>query len=335
MKCEPTGALQQQSSIRSGVTKRPIISIGIPTYNRREYLIKAVQSALAQTYEEIEVIVSDNASTDDTWQHLEAIQDHRVRRIRQPRNLGMTANFNATLDAATGEFFLLLSDDDLLMPTAIEELSGPFRSSLAGIRPDSIGVCWCPCTLIDASGAKLWDTDGGDTIEPSFSLIENLWRGRRGPRLASILLRTADARRVGGYDDARFGLLCDTANWGQAAVLYPYTVCISKPLVQYRIHASSGTGTAVCMTWQQWGDRLHDALLSSVRERHGQEQARIIEKLRGPLLANLTADVVLRGRGTKGWLRSATRELWKGKQFMLSPYVARRVLKDGWKLVKN
>lgn len=326
---------QQQTTILHDTPARPVISIGIPTYNRREYLMNAVCSALAQTYENIEVIISDNASSDDTWEHLATIQDVRVRLVRHTHNIGMTANFNSTLDAATGEFFLLLSDDDLLTPTAIEELSAPFRSVTAGISPDSIGVCWCPCTLIDGSGAKMWDTDSGEAVESSISLIENLWLGRRGPRLASVLLRTADARRVGGYDDHRFGLLCDTANWGQAAVLYPNAVCIRKPLVQYRVHASSGTGTAVCLNWQQWGDQLHDALLSSVRESHGRKDARIIKKLRNPLLANLTADVVLRGRGGEGWWLNATREFWKGRRFMLTPYVAGRVLKDGWKLVKN
>jgi glycosyltransferase involved in cell wall biosynthesis len=60
----------------SPASSEPLVSIGIPTYNRRQYAIRAVNSVLSQTYANIEVVVSDNASTDDTIKHLSTIQDH-------------------------------------------------------------------------------------------------------------------------------------------------------------------------------------------------------------------------------------------------------------------
>ena len=94
----------------------PLVSIGIPTYNRAALLEHALGSALGQTYEHLEVVVSDNASTDDTeWVlHARARHDPRLRIVRQPENRGLTANFNAVYEAVRGDYVLLLSDDDWL-----------------------------------------------------------------------------------------------------------------------------------------------------------------------------------------------------------------------------
>ena len=95
--------------------------------------MRAIESALAQTHRDIEVIVSDNASSDDTAEHVSRIFDPRLVFIRQPENLGMTGNFNACLQAATGELFLMLSDDDILEPACIERLSEPFSNPATSV----------------------------------------------------------------------------------------------------------------------------------------------------------------------------------------------------------
>ena len=94
----------------------PLVSIGIPTYNRAHSLSRALESALAQDYGNLEIVISDNASTDDTQAICEqfAQQNARVRYVRQPVNRGAVANFNAALQQARGEFFMWLSDDDWL-----------------------------------------------------------------------------------------------------------------------------------------------------------------------------------------------------------------------------
>ena len=104
----------------------PLVSIAIPTWNRSGYLVSAVRSALSQTYKQIEVVVSDNASTDDTAMRMGEFSDPRLVFLRQTQNLGMIGNFNACLNAARGSLFVMLSDDDSLEPTAIHELTRPF-----------------------------------------------------------------------------------------------------------------------------------------------------------------------------------------------------------------
>lgn len=93
---------------------QPLVSIGIPAYNRAALLKRSIESALNQDYKNIEVIVSDNASTDDTESvcNYYCSKDSRVKYIRQPVNKGPTNNFAATLSHATGEFFMWLGDDD-------------------------------------------------------------------------------------------------------------------------------------------------------------------------------------------------------------------------------
>jgi hypothetical protein len=90
------------------------VTIGIPTYNRGDRLLRAVDSALAQDHGALEVVVSDDASTDSTEAAMRALaaRESRLRYLRQERNLGHAGNFQAVLDAAGGDYFMWLSDDD-------------------------------------------------------------------------------------------------------------------------------------------------------------------------------------------------------------------------------
>lgn len=94
----------------------PQVSIGLPTYNRGDRLARAIDSALDQTHRDLELVISDNGSTDGTRElcHAYARRDARIRYIRQPTNRGPIANFNAVIDALRGDFAVLLADDDWL-----------------------------------------------------------------------------------------------------------------------------------------------------------------------------------------------------------------------------
>jgi glycosyltransferase involved in cell wall biosynthesis len=99
---------------------QPLVTIGIPTYERPLELERAVRSALVQDYGNLEVLVSDNASSDPGVQavisRLAAATDPRLRLVRQPSNIGPVANFEWVLGAASGHYFMWLSDDDWLDP---------------------------------------------------------------------------------------------------------------------------------------------------------------------------------------------------------------------------
>ncbi len=125
------------------------VSIGIPTINRSSLALRAIRSALAQTYSDVEVIVSDDASTDDTVLRVQEIRDPRVALFQQKQRLGLVGNFDFCLRHATGEFFLLLGDDDVLLPNAIERLVEPFLLNRPPISAEAVGAVWCPCRIIE------------------------------------------------------------------------------------------------------------------------------------------------------------------------------------------
>lgn len=92
------------------------VSIIIPTYNRAVYLEDAISSALAQDYKDLEVVISDNASTDNTELVAKAFsRDPRVKYFKNPENIGMVRNWHkAVFEYALGDWYLILSDDDIL-----------------------------------------------------------------------------------------------------------------------------------------------------------------------------------------------------------------------------
>ena len=96
---------------------KPLVSICIPTYNRADYLVQTIESALAQNYDNLEIIVSDNHSTDNTQEVIKQFKiDKRFTYYYNERNVGMVNNWRLTLDSrVNGEWFLILSDDDYLI----------------------------------------------------------------------------------------------------------------------------------------------------------------------------------------------------------------------------
>ncbi|MFN9370506.1 MAG: glycosyltransferase family 2 protein [Planctomycetaceae bacterium] len=94
----------------------PLVTIGIPTFNRVGLLRQSLASAQAQTYPRLEIVVSDNASSDGTAECLRGLTYPRVRGSRSETNRGPAWNFQRVLELAEGELFGWLQDDDLLFP---------------------------------------------------------------------------------------------------------------------------------------------------------------------------------------------------------------------------
>lgn len=100
-----------------------LVTIGIPTFNRAPLLARAIDSALAQSYRAIEVVICDNASTDDTGEvcRYYVQKDARVKYYRNLRNIGGTSNFVEVLRRASAGYFMWLGDDDWIDVNYVEE----------------------------------------------------------------------------------------------------------------------------------------------------------------------------------------------------------------------
>ncbi len=116
----------------------PVVSIGMPVYNGEDFIRQAIESVVNQDYLNIEIVISDNASTDNTQSICEeyVAKYPQIKYYRQPINQGMIANFNASLELAQGEFFCWLSHDDFLAPTYISKCMNILNN-----YPQAIACC--------------------------------------------------------------------------------------------------------------------------------------------------------------------------------------------------
>lgn len=109
----------------------PLVTVGMPTYNRPNALRRAISSIQAQSYRNLDIVISDNASPDPDVRNVIATaarQDSRIRPFRQDRNIGPSANFIFVLAQSLGDFFMWAADDDEWDSTFIEKLLGPLLS---------------------------------------------------------------------------------------------------------------------------------------------------------------------------------------------------------------
>jgi hypothetical protein len=128
----------------------PLLSVGIPTYNRVEKLKRAVGSVLGQSHTDLELVISDNASNDGTREFCEDLvhNEARVRYLRWETNRGPTANFNALFGELHGDYVMLLSDDDWLDANYL-------RACLTELRGDAGLVLACGQARYVRAGATV------------------------------------------------------------------------------------------------------------------------------------------------------------------------------------
>jgi glycosyltransferase involved in cell wall biosynthesis len=124
------------------VPPEPRVSICVPTYNGARWLPEAIESALAQTHEDFELLVCDNQSTDDTQQILAGYSDPRLRVVLNERQLGLGGNHNRCVELARGAYIKFLHADDMLAPTCLERLLAVAETS------ERIDVVFAPRTIL-------------------------------------------------------------------------------------------------------------------------------------------------------------------------------------------
>lgn len=129
----------------------PLVTVGIPVYNDERYVTAAIDDILAQTYRNLEIIISDNCSTDGSETICRGYvgKDSRVRYVRQERNIGPHANFKYLMDHAQGVYFMWAASDDRWDPEFIERLVRSLE-----LDPEA-AVAFCPYSEIDEQGMLL------------------------------------------------------------------------------------------------------------------------------------------------------------------------------------
>lgn len=170
------------------------VSICIPTYNQAGYIHAAVDSALAQTLREIEIVISDNHSTDGTRNYLESVTDPRVRVIRPEVHLSANENFEFCSAAARGDYLTILCSDDLLRPAYADTMARILDSH------PTVSFAYSAIEWIDEHGRSkgVERHVGGSFLHSGKEELKRFMRGA-GCNFPTIMIRRADYETVGGY----------------------------------------------------------------------------------------------------------------------------------------
>lgn len=204
----------------------PLVTIAIPTRNRVSLLPRALRSARAQSYANIEIVVSNNASTDGTPVFLSEISDAKVRVYHQESMLSMLGNYNFCLDKAVGEYFLLLSDDDWIDHDFVEKCIGRIHG-----KPN-IKWVYTQAKIHYESEQQGHLSLAGPATESGVHLIRNYFQNSsRHIWMCGTLFRTAEMRGVGGYSSG-YHYAMDAAMWMELA-LKGDVAHVNEPLTHY------------------------------------------------------------------------------------------------------
>lgn len=210
---------------------QPRVSVGLPVYNGERYLPNALTRLLEQAFEDFELIVCDNASTDGTQEICRtfAKKDPRVRYFRNEKNIGLAANHNRAFELSRGQYFKWAAHDDDFPP----EMLGRFVSVYEK-APSNVSVVYSLCEYIDEFGHVVGiDSDGVDKNEPwphkrLAHLLQyvHMYNSPYGLMRSKMLRRT---RLYGLYPMSDHVLLAELAMLGTF-------VEIPEPLLRIRRH---------------------------------------------------------------------------------------------------
>lgn len=213
----------------------PSVSIGLPVYNGDRYLEEAIQSLLVQTYDDFELILSDNGSTDRTEQICREYVDRdcRVRYIRHAKNRGAAWNFNHAFTVARGRYFKWAADDDAYEPRFLQLCVDALD------RDPSAVLAFCRAKFIDEQGTPLdaaprrLPVDSPDVAERFLKLVgaEHLITEIFGVIRRDVLAATS---LIGPYVGSDRVLLGQLALHGRFAR-------IAEPLFLHREHQQRST----------------------------------------------------------------------------------------------
>src|ERR1035437_4588059 len=221
----------------------PLVTISIPTYERLNYLKEAVSSALAQTYQNIEVLVGDDGNTPSIreWCEQQVNQFPNFRYQKNSHNLGLSGNFNALAGSAKGEYLVVIGDDDRLLPDFI-------RKCVDAILPDG-ALAFSNHFIIDHNGKRLAEETQKYTEQYGRDILPTGWLSnaeacvwRNSVPLSASLMRTADVRRLRFKEDLNnpeIELFARLASEGAKFTFLP------DYMAEYRIHPQSATSTGL------------------------------------------------------------------------------------------
>ena len=236
----------------------PRLTIAIPTVNRADLLSRAIESALAQSSQDIEIIVSDNGSTDETPKVIGRYANRGLRTFRHPSTMSAAKHGRFLIEQAKSEFFLGLSDDDFLEPDFAAEVLAAFD------RHPEAAFVYTGCAVhyenIQVPAVV------GPALESGADFLEAHYAGKREICWCACVTRVLDLLDVGPPPDDR--IIGDMFYWTKLAFRGP-VCCVPRVLSHYILlrprndNVSHGTSSTV---WARESRLLADEVLQASRD---------------------------------------------------------------------
>ena len=229
----------------------PLVSVCIPTFNAAKWILDCLNSALGQSYRPLEILVVDDASTDNTVDLLRSIKDERIRLVVNERNLGLVQNWNRCVELSRGSLVKFLFQDDLLYPLCVEKMMRLFLGEeklglvfsprdiiLDADKDDPQTVEWIEgCTLLHTKFTLLGEINSGRQLFLEYLAKE--FRGNWIGEPSSVMIKKECFDRLGLFNVAMYQN-CDVEMWLRIIFFYDAGF-VHEKLSAFRFHPNSAS----------------------------------------------------------------------------------------------
>jgi len=220
--------------------KKPLVSICIPTYNSAKFLKESLDSIVNQTYANKEIIISDNASTDETEKIVkEYVEKYKIKYYRNDKNIGAEANFTRCIELANGEYIAIFHSDDLYLSDMVKKQVEAFQKN------PTIGAVFTMASHINSKNEVI-----GKIILPSklkgkyvygfpeifFSILENL----NFLVCPSAIVKSKIYKELAPFNGDRFGTSADLDMWLRILQICPIAI-LNEYLIKHRVSNTQGS----------------------------------------------------------------------------------------------
>lgn len=233
--------------------ERPLVTFALFAYNQEKYIREAIEGAFAQTYEPLEIILSDDCSADQTFEIMKEMAasysgPHKVSARRNPANLGPLSHILCVAGAANGEILVVAAGDDIAFPNRVEIVKSQFSDeSVYAVSTDDI--------IIDEHGVEqLWDS-GRITLRDGLHRRYRTWlHGATAAYRVEFLRSFPTPQEKVYYEDMVFS--------DAILLIGKRTIRLKSPTIKYRYHSSNlsnrgpkpaGIAQAEAVAIERWG----------------------------------------------------------------------------------
>ena len=235
------------------------VSVVIPAYNSENFIGATIESILSQTYTDFTLTVIDDVSTDHTGDTVRKYKDPRIRFVKNEKNLGLTGNFDHSLDFMRGaEYGLLVCNDDIIGKDYLKAKVGAFEKD-----PEVVLVCNAT-NIINPKGKRLFvrKTQKEDVLDGRTAIYRSYLAGNIFGEPSGVMLRTSVLDKIKGYDQSLKYVL-DWEFSVRAAALGKVAF-LKEPLNSFRV--SQGSATSGIIRSRKNVRREHDFVASEIEQ---------------------------------------------------------------------